>query len=139
MPPPTFLYHMTPNEPLGLIFNHYDYLSTFDNDVIQQTFAEAAHEIEQEITRNPALVNQTLDDGWMYDHPLPDEPEDSYWLNIGKFGPPRPTYGDVPGIVALLATWATQYRTVETDFEIWARPGTEQQRGLGEGSLLLVF
>ncbi|KAL8718377.1 MAG: hypothetical protein Q9225_004479 [Loekoesia sp. 1 TL-2023] len=61
MPGPTFPYRITPDKPLGLIFTHYDYLSTFDNDIIEQTFTEAAHQIDQEIAHNPVLANQTID------------------------------------------------------------------------------
>ena len=138
MPGQTFPYRMTPNEPLGLIFNHYDYGVTFDNDIIEQTFIEAAHEINREIAQSPSLANQTMDVGWAYDHDLPDGSEDYYQLSLH---PDLQTmkYQDIPILIAVLATWARQYRTVETDFEIWARPGTRQQRRLGYGMLLLIY
>ncbi|KAL8756902.1 MAG: hypothetical protein Q9184_004352 [Pyrenodesmia sp. 2 TL-2023] len=129
---------MTPDQPLGLVSRHYTYISTFDNDIIEQTFVEAAHQISQEIATNPALANQSLDHGWTYEHRLPDGSEDSYWLNLHPEVAAM-TYGDVPAVVAVLATWATQWRTVETDFEIWAQPETGEQRRLGSGQLLFVF
>ena len=138
----TFPYHMTPSDPLGLVFTHYDYLSTFDNDIIEQTLSEAANKINQEIASNPALVNQTSDNGWTYEHNLPDESEDYYQLSIGPgIGQhdSAMTYGDARTVIALLTTWATQWRAVETDFEIWAWPGTGRQRRLGYGMLLSIF
>ncbi|KAL8916864.1 MAG: hypothetical protein Q9208_008296 [Pyrenodesmia sp. 3 TL-2023] len=138
MPAGTFPYHMTPDKPLGLLFNHYDYLSTFDNDIIEQVFVEAANKINQEIAPNPALANETLNIGWGYDHPPQDQSEDYYSLHLSP-DIPAMTYGDIPIVIATLAAWATQYRTVETDFEIWARPGTEKQKKLGIGMLLLII
>ncbi|KAL8954003.1 MAG: hypothetical protein Q9222_000164 [Ikaeria aurantiellina] len=123
MPGQTFPYHMTPNSPLGLVFAHYDYASTFDNDIIERTFMEAAHQIDQELADDPILANQTLDLEWFYQHPDPDEPENHYWLSIQP-NIPAMAYRDIPLITAVLATWATQWRTVETDFQIWAQPGT---------------
>ncbi|KAI4176464.1 MAG: hypothetical protein LQ343_001000 [Gyalolechia ehrenbergii] len=138
MPGQTFPYHMTPDKPLGLIFNHYDYLSTFDNYDILQTLVGAAHEIDQEIAPNPTLANQTLDHGWSYEHDPIGQTEDYYYISLHPYGAAM-TYGDVPTVIAVLATWATQYRTVETDFEIWSQPGTGEQRRLGHGNLLLVI
>ena len=138
MPGRTFSYHMTPDKPLGLIFNHYDYGSTFDNDDIEQTLVGAAQQIDEEIAPNPTLANQTLNRGWSYEGNPLHESEDYYSLshhpNVAVM-----TYGDIPTVIAVLATWATQYRTVETDFEIWTRPGTGEQRRLGFGMLLLII
>ncbi|KAI4282428.1 MAG: hypothetical protein L6R38_002930 [Xanthoria sp. 2 TBL-2021] len=108
---------MTPDKPLGLIFTHYDYLSTFDNNIIEQTLVEAAHQINQEIAPTPALANQTLDLKWTSEHHLQDESEDYYWLSLHP-DVPAMTYGDIPSVIAVFATRATQYRTVETYFEI---------------------
>lgn len=133
----TFSYHMTPDKPFGLIFSHYDYLSTFDNDVIEQTIAEATHQIHQELAPDPTLANQTVNLEWGYSHPIQDT-DDSYWLDIMPGGAVM-TYGDIPVILGVLETWATDYRTVETDFDIFMHPGTEQQRNVGHGFLLFVF
>ncbi|KAL9010900.1 MAG: hypothetical protein Q9173_004206 [Seirophora scorigena] len=133
----TFSYHMTPDKPVGLIFSHYDYLSTFDNDVIEQTFGEAMHKIHQELAPDPTLANQTMNPEWSYTHPIQDT-DDSYWLSLMS-NAPLMTYGDIPVVLTVLETWAREYRTVETDFEIFAQPGTEQQRRLGHAFLLYVF
>ncbi len=138
MPGRTIPYHMTPDKPLGLIFNHYDYGSTFDNDDIEQTLVGAAQQIDEEIAPNPTLANQTLDRGWSYEGNPLHESEDYYSLSIHP-NVAVMTYGDIPTVIAVLATWATQYRTVETDFEIWTRPGTGEQRRLGFGMLLLII
>ncbi|KAI4091900.1 MAG: hypothetical protein LQ344_003857 [Seirophora lacunosa] len=133
----TFSYNMTPDKPFGLIFSQYDYLSTFDNDVIEQTIAEATHQIYQELAPDPTLANQTVNQEWGYSHPIQDT-DDSYWLDIMPNGPVM-TYGDIPVLLGVLETWATDYRTVETDFAIFIHPGTEQQRQVGQGFLLFVF
>ncbi|KAL6716095.1 hypothetical protein ACLMJK_005661 [Lecanora helva] len=132
----TFPYHMTPSNPLGLIFNHYDYLSTFDNDIISLTFEEASLQINKTLSLSPALEHQPVPNGWHYSHQLPPEYEDSYSLGLGG---PTMTYGNVRDVVALLLLWANEWRTVETSFDIWAWPGTAQGRMLGSGSLLFVF
>ncbi|KAI4172282.1 MAG: hypothetical protein LQ346_008634 [Caloplaca aetnensis] len=139
MPLGSFPYHMTADKPFGLIFTNYNYLDTFDNDIIEETFVEATHKINREIASNPALANETLNGQWDYDHPRPEEPEDYYWLTLNPDVPAMMTYGDIPTVLAVLSAWATQYRTVETDFEIWVRPGTGEQRRLGSGFLILVI
>ncbi|KAL8855378.1 MAG: hypothetical protein Q9178_007975 [Gyalolechia marmorata] len=138
MPGRTFPYHMTPDKLLGLIFTHYDYGSTFDNEDIEQALVGAAHQIDQEITDNPTLANQTLDLDWAYEHNPLHKSEDYYYLTLQP-NVAAMTYGDIPTVIAVLATWATQYRTVETDFEIWTRPGTGEQRRLGFGMLLFII
>ncbi|KAL9054033.1 MAG: hypothetical protein Q9206_003698 [Seirophora lacunosa] len=134
----TFSYNMTPDKPFGLIFSHYDYLSTFDNDVIEQTFAEATDQIYRELAPDPALANQTVNVGWEYSHLIQGTDDDYYHLSLFTDGPSM-TYGDIPVLLAVLETWAREYRTVECDFEIFVRPGTEAQRRFGNGLLMFVF
>lgn len=135
----TFPYHMTPNNPFGLVFNHYDYLDTFDNDVIQLTLEEAAHKIDEEISANPAVEHQLLPHGFDYSHPVPPEFEDAYWVNVGWWGGSTMTYGETRDLFALLRLWAHQWRTVGTSFEIWKWPGTVGQSMVGSGDLMFVF
>ncbi|KAL8749590.1 MAG: hypothetical protein Q9199_007594, partial [Rusavskia elegans] len=77
----TFPYHMTPDNSLGLVFNHYD-LSPFDNDVIEEALVEATNRYDREIAGDPTLANQTLDRQWQYDHNPHDQGEDYYTLFI---------------------------------------------------------
>ncbi len=136
MPGSTFPHHMTSEWPVGLIFKHYDYLHTFDNHLVEETLSLAAGEINQDIADDPALRNQTMALRWAYEYNPLDLSEDYFSLSLHPDFPAM-TYGDIPIVIAALATWSTQYRTVETDFDIWAWPGTREQRMLGVGSLKL--
>ncbi|KAL8837309.1 MAG: hypothetical protein Q9170_002566 [Blastenia crenularia] len=133
----TFPYHMDPDKPLGLIFTHYDYGSTFDNKDIEQLLAGARREYDRKVERDPALVNQTFD-GWQYDHNPLGQGEDYYTLFINGEDPAM-TWGEIPNVIAELKDWTRAWRTVETDFQIWARPGTVEQRRLGWGSILFII
>ncbi|KAL8725288.1 MAG: hypothetical protein Q9181_006466 [Wetmoreana brouardii] len=133
----TFPYHMTPDHPLGLIFNHYDYLSTFDNKDIEQLLAGATRQYDREIQQNPALVNETLD-GWGYEHNPLGQSEDYYELFLNGEDPAM-TWGRIPAVIAELEAWAREWRTVETDFEVCASPGTGERRRLGSGCILFII
>lgn len=132
-----FPYHMTPDNSLGLVFNHYD-LSPLDNDVIEEALVEATNRYDREIAGDPTLANQTLDRQWQYDHNPHDQGEDYYTLFINPVDPAM-TYGDIPTLIAVLAEWATQYQTCKTDFHIYARPGTGEERRLGWGNILQII
>ncbi|KAL8705364.1 MAG: hypothetical protein Q9201_001520 [Fulgogasparrea decipioides] len=116
--------------PVGLIFSNYGYAhSSLSNDIIEQTLIEAAQKINHQLASKPTLANQALDDEWVH-----VQEEHGYLL---RFVPdiPKMTYGDIPTIIPVISTWATQYAGAECDFEIWARPGTSTQRKLGIGHL----
>ncbi|KAL8651244.1 MAG: hypothetical protein Q9226_004786 [Calogaya cf. arnoldii] len=133
-----FRYHMTPDKPFGLIFTRYDYFETYDNDDVEQSLVRAENEIYRMFAPDPTLANQTCN-FWEFDddlHPI-GEYEDFYSLSIEPNGPAM-TWNDVRTVVAVLATWAREYRAVKTEFQIWAQPGTGEQRFLGSGRLLLI-
>ncbi|KAL8776217.1 MAG: hypothetical protein Q9213_008353 [Squamulea squamosa] len=113
--------------PLGLLFSNYEYrYSNLLNDIIERTLIEAAQQINHQIASKPTLAKQALDDEWVH-----VQEEHGYLL---RFVPdiPKMTYGDIPTIIPVITTWATQYTGVECDFEIWARPGMSTQRRLGK-------
>ncbi|KAL8707617.1 MAG: hypothetical protein Q9220_007404 [cf. Caloplaca sp. 1 TL-2023] len=116
--------------PLGLIFTNYDYIHPLlPNTLIEQTLLEAARRINDQLNGNPSLANLALNDKWFY-----MQQKYEYLLILAP-DKPELTYGDVPTIISVLSTWAMQYRGLECDFEIWARPGTGTQRKLGDGRL----
>ncbi|KAI4172281.1 MAG: hypothetical protein LQ346_008633 [Caloplaca aetnensis] len=132
MPDFTLSYHMT-RSPIGLIFSNYEYFHfALRNQVIEQTVREAAQKINYQLVWNPDLAHQTLNDEWTY-----AQEEHGYLLRLVPDIPDM-TYGDIPIILAVISTWATQYAGVECDIEIWARPGTSAQRKLGIGQLTLA-
>lgn len=137
MPGKTFPFYMSPDHPLGLIFDHYDYGSTFDNDDIQQLLTGAWHAIGNALAANPSLANEPCH-GWDYEHNPQGKGEDYYQLFLHP-AMPEMKYSDIPTIIGVLWDWAMEWRAVETDFEIWARSGTGEQRKLGFGNLLFII
>ncbi|KAL8847188.1 MAG: hypothetical protein Q9221_007750 [Calogaya cf. arnoldii] len=133
-----FRYHMTPDKPVGIFFTRYNYINTFDNDEVEQTLVRAENEIYRMFVSDPTLANQICND-WEFDdnlHPI-GEYEDFYTLFIEANGLVM-AWNDVHIVVAALATWTREYRAVEIDFQMWAHPGTGEQRILGSGRLLLI-
>ncbi|KAL8941791.1 MAG: hypothetical protein Q9216_002029 [Gyalolechia sp. 2 TL-2023] len=133
----TFSYHMTPSNHLGLVFAHYDYRYTIDNDLFEQIIVGATDQYYGQIAEDPTRANLTVVGGWYYDHPPHGESEEHYFLGIFPMGAEM-RYRDIPRVFALLEDWGTQYQAVDTDYNIYERPGSGEQRRLGYGNIGLT-
>ena len=118
------------NSPIGLVFMDYDHIGLIPNIIITQLLGRASRAVSASIARHPGLAHQ----------PIRDEVE---WAPVRKAtmvvdpALPNMVYGDLRKLFRALALWAQQYETEECAFEIWAKPGTGEQRRLGTGYFLL--
>ncbi|KAL8866417.1 MAG: hypothetical protein Q9174_006316, partial [Haloplaca sp. 1 TL-2023] len=134
----TFPYHMTPNDPLGLIFRNYEPSAFENNEVLEQAFAAAKLDYDGMIAGDATLANRTLDVGWDYEFNPDQKGEDYYQLFIHPEDPAM-RYRDIPLVIGLLAEWAREYRTCETDFDIFGWLETGERRRLGNGNVLFII
>ncbi|KAI4266570.1 MAG: hypothetical protein LQ337_008747 [Flavoplaca oasis] len=116
---------------LGLVFSAYDQLSTIDNPIVNQILTQAIAATSAALARDPTLSDRPLQEPVKWNHPV-----DGYALYIEP-DIPNLTHGNLFAMLHLLRSWARVYQAEECIFEIWAFPGTAQQKRLGEGILIL--
>ncbi|KAL8647034.1 MAG: hypothetical protein Q9226_006601 [Calogaya cf. arnoldii] len=129
MPGEQFPYQMT-RSALGVVFSDYEYTMPIQNDDVKALLWQAGEELENKLARTPSLETEPMRGEAVYIQGL-----DGLLLAIEP-RIPYMTYGDQYALVAVLASWATRYESVECSFDIWAWPGMRQQKKLGKAIII---
>ncbi|KAL8882377.1 MAG: hypothetical protein Q9198_000614 [Flavoplaca austrocitrina] len=128
--PGTLPFHMD-RTSLGFVFSGYDYVSTISNPIVDQILNQAIAAISAALARDPTLSNRPLQKHVKWTHPV-----DGYSLYVDP-EVPNLTHGSLFAVLHLLRSWTRVYQAEECTFDIWAFPGTAQQKRLGEGIFIL--
>ncbi|KAI4192636.1 MAG: hypothetical protein LQ346_004216 [Caloplaca aetnensis] len=125
-------FHMT-RSSLGLHFTNYDVgILSVPNEIINQVLAQAIRDVGAKLARDPGLGDRPVQDEYLkWTHPI-----DEIALFIEPT-PPNMTFGNMYAVFHLLRVWAQEYKAEQCSFVIWAWPGTERQKRLGQGHFLL--
>ncbi|KAL8708423.1 MAG: hypothetical protein Q9220_006713 [cf. Caloplaca sp. 1 TL-2023] len=128
-------YHMT-HSSMGLVFYDYDYRYTLgiEREVLEELIAQAAISVATSISHNPALANTRI------------QQTETFWQHEDEgvalaIGPPMPeiTWGELQSVFPLLSGWASEWKGIECDWEIWVWPGTPATtRKLGIGHFVFM-
>ncbi|KAL8837325.1 MAG: hypothetical protein Q9176_005743 [Flavoplaca citrina] len=128
---PGILPFHTDRTSLGLVFSAYDHISTISNSIVDQILTQAIATTSAALARDPTLSNRPLQEHVKWTHPV-----DGYALYIDP-EVPNLTHGSLFAVLHLLRSWTRVYQAEECTFDIWAFPGTAQQKRLGEGIFIL--
>ena len=116
---------------LGFVFSAYDHMSTISNSIVDQILTQAIATTSAALTRDPTLAGRPLQEHVKWTHPV-----DGYSLYVDP-EVPNLTHGSLFAVLHLLRSWTRVYQAEECTFDIWAFPGTAQQKRLGEGIFIL--
>ncbi|KAL8921099.1 MAG: hypothetical protein Q9172_004192 [Xanthocarpia lactea] len=130
--PGTLSFHMD-RTSIGLVFAGYDHVSTISNPIVNEILTQAIATTSAALSRDPTLSDRPLQEYVKWTHPIAGcalyvDPEI-----------PNLTHGGLFAVLHLLRNWVRVYQAEDCTFDIWAFPGTAQQRRLGGGYLLDPF
>ncbi|KAL8643923.1 MAG: hypothetical protein Q9210_007501 [Variospora velana] len=116
---------------MGVVFYDFEYSLPVPNPVVRTLLQQAGANLELKLALNPSLETEPMHEGAIYVE------EDNQLMFAIEPRIPHMTYGDQYALIAVLASWVTQYESVECNMVVWAWPGMRQERMLGRAHIVL--